>query len=1241
MSVPQDLEKILDRHPLWIDPGSVLSQAIELLQSLQGQADLCGYVLVGSAEQLLGVVTEREILRGVSAGLEIDGLRVEQVMSPLPPPIKDVQIPDWVTLAERMQQHQIRFWPVKDAQGQILGVIPQEQMLRVCLRSQSEQRARPPDMELQAELEFRTSIERSIPIGIAAADFTGRQTYVNDTFAQMLGWPKEELLDRSPPYVYWPPEEIDRITSAFEEGLAQGRPPLGWELTFMRRDGERFPVRILDAPVRDGQGQIIGMMASAQDITVERQILDQVKFQAAILDHVKDAVVVVDRNQKVIYWNDRAEQIYGFTQEEALQKSLQETIGYNWIHPQDEQDAWQALESAGSWQGEVIHRRKLGETFFAEISVSILTNEWGAQVGFLAVVRDISDRKSIEIALRESEEKRQLALDLTQTGHWSFQVNTGEAIWSDTHFRLMGIDPKQDPSNYLTWRDRVHPCDLTWVEQAFYNALEHRSQLEVEYRIIRPDGEIRWMLTKGHGVYDDHGRAVQMVGVMIDITERKLMEQRLQESESRFINLVANIPGAVFQYVLHDDGSDQVLYMSPGCYGLWEVGPEILQANSQIMWDMVHPDDLPAVVTSVINSAQILGPWDHSWRITTPSGKQKWLQGAGQPQAQENGDVIWDSIILDITDRKQAELETKRRLEQLQLLKEITQGIRQSLDLQTIFDTAVVGTGHLIQADQVTISQYRPELSLWICSSEYNARPHQPVALNTQIPDRNNTITARLKQGEIICINDTSQITDQINQQFAIEFPGAWLIIPIQIDSQTWGAMALHHFYEPLEWQDYQINLTLQIVDQLGVAIHQAQLFKQLTDINSELSYQVEVRNAELHTLISYERLLRLITDDVRASLDEAEILETTVRELTQALNLGACTVCLINPEQGSYTVAYECVGPMTPINGETIEIDPVVLAQLRQGLTLYYTTDHSIRGRCTLLICPIWKDDELYSILKLVRSPRQGFLLHEIRLAEQVAGQCGIGIRQAHLYQSVQQQVDQLMELNDLKEEFLNLVSHELRTPLTSMKMALTLLEMVGLTDPQVRYFNLLKQEWKKELDLVNNLLDLQRLESGKRTLELSEIILQDWIPELLSSFDLRCQEEQITLSSHLPDQLLSLSTDTELLMRILSELLNNAVKYTPHDHQIQLKVNSIPSQIQFQIINTGVEIPSDQLPHIFEKFHRVVTLDRYQRGGTGLGLPLVKKGVELLGGEIEVWSEAGSTCFQVTLPRDLQGNL
>ncbi|GAB4142167.1 MAG: EAL domain-containing protein [Cyanobacteria bacterium J069] len=143
--------------------------------------------------------------------------------------------------------------------------------------------------------------------------------------------------------------------------------------------------------------------------------------------------------------------------------------------------------------------------------------------------------------------------------------------------------------------------------------------------------------------------------VQLELAERRRMETALRESEARFQNMAANVPGAIFRYLLRPDGTDGVLYMSQGCARLWEVEAQAVVADASLLWQMVHPEDLPGMQASVMESAQTLEPWSWAWRITTPSGQEKWLEAAGRPTRYASGDIIWDTLILDVTDRKRAE----------------------------------------------------------------------------------------------------------------------------------------------------------------------------------------------------------------------------------------------------------------------------------------------------------------------------------------------------------------------------------------------------------------------------------------------------------------------------------------------------------------------------------------------------------------------------------------------------------
>ncbi|MFH7028084.1 MAG: PAS domain S-box protein [Heteroscytonema crispum UTEX LB 1556] len=255
---------------------------------------------------------------------------------------------------------------------------------------------------------------------------------------------------------------------------------------------------------------------------------------------------------------------------------------------------------------------------------------------------------------------------------------------------------------------------------------------------------------------------------------------------------------------------------------------------------------------------------------------------------------------------------------------------------------------------------------------------------------------------------------------------------------------------------------------------------------------------------------------------------------------------------------------------------------------------------------------------------------------------------------QSAQAQLEEMESLNRLKDEFLSTVSHELRTPLTNMKMAIQmlgialnreqnfLLEMAkpaGDRSKAARYFEILDNECDRQINLINNFLDLQRLDTAAKPLVLETIQVQQWLWRVVELFKARNrnwaeQELQLLIAPNLP----SLTCDPFSLERILIELLTKACKFSPPGVEITVTAQLKSNNIKFQVINFGVEIPTTELPRIFDKFYRIPSNDPWKQGGTGLGLALVQKLTKHLGGTIEVESGSNRTCFTILLPANCE---
>ncbi|MBW4608104.1 MAG: PAS domain-containing sensor histidine kinase [Hassallia sp. WJT32-NPBG1] len=256
---------------------------------------------------------------------------------------------------------------------------------------------------------------------------------------------------------------------------------------------------------------------------------------------------------------------------------------------------------------------------------------------------------------------------------------------------------------------------------------------------------------------------------------------------------------------------------------------------------------------------------------------------------------------------------------------------------------------------------------------------------------------------------------------------------------------------------------------------------------------------------------------------------------------------------------------------------------------------------------------------------------------------------------EAAQARFDEMESLNRLKDEFISTVSDELRTPLTNMKMAIQMLGislnkeqnfLSEMNKPQTerskaaRYFQILDNECDREINLINNFLDLQKLDSNAKPLVLETIQLQQWLWRVFQVFQARNRNSsQQELQLNIPANLPPLVCDPFSLERILLELLTNACKFSPPAAKITLTAQLKSKEIQLQVINTGVEIPTTEIPLIFNKFYRIPSNDPCKQGGTGLGLALVQKLILSLGGTIEVESESKHTCFTILLPRVCEG--
>ncbi|MGA7937854.1 MAG: PAS domain S-box protein, partial [Kovacikia sp.] len=879
-------------------------------------------------------------------------------------------------------------------------------------------------------------------------------------------------------------------------------------------------------------------------------------------------------------------------------------------------------------------------------------------VGGMAV--DITELKRTEAALRQSEVRYRLLASHFPNG-WIllFDRNLRYILADGIGLAALGLSKAEVEGRTM---GEVFPLETCEFVEPFYRAALKGKASVAEVPLANRVYLVHYLPIQN----DDEHLAAGMVMAQ-DITDRKQAEEALKLADFSFDRSAVS---AVWI------GSDaQILRVNEGTCQMLGYSREELQSKYVYEIDPNFPQEL----------------WAEHWQTLK---QQKTLTFITQLQRKDgslvpiettlnylefNGKEYNFAFARDISERVQAEAALQQQTERERLIEEITQHVRQSLNLEEILNTAVAEVQHFLQADRVVIYRFSADWSATSVAESVRLAHLSILGHSLQDPCFAEYGYILYQQGQISAIADTETADlqpcyRQLLKSFNVR---ANLIVPILHEDALWGLLIAQHCLSPHHWQEWEINLLRQLTNQLAIAIQQAELHQQVQQLNSSLEIQVQERTLELQQALEFEALLKQITDKVRDSLDEAQILQTAVQALGIGLNVLCCDIGFYNFEEGSSTVSCEYISSgVSAAKGQTFFFTNLsgVYNQLLQGQYVQFSSlvepcfvRKGAAPQFTILTCPLMDDQGVLGDLWLYRFREDCFNALEVRLVEQVANQCAIALRQSRLYQVAQAQVTELEQLNKLKDDFLSTVSHELRSPMSNIKMAIQMLE-VSLPaadlaqvegDRTSRYFNILRHECQREINLINDLLDLTRLDSGTEPLHLATMALQIWIPHVLEPFEERIHTQQQQLQIQIPPTLPPITTDLSYLERVLTELLNNACKYTPLGETITVSVKMVRSdqgiepnasrmhqeaassldnaQFQITIRNSGIEIPGSELERIFDRFYRIPNNDPWKHGGTGLGLALVKRLVEQLKGTIVASSDQGQTMFTIQIPLNL----
>jgi len=401
----------------------------------------------------------------------------------------------------------------------------------------------------RSEQRWQTAFENSA-IGITMRDRSGRYIAANSVFQKMLGYTESELSQLSFLDVTYDEDHAANL-ELIRELLEGKRQHFQIEKRYRHKDGTLIWVRNNVTLVPGMSDREPFLFAVVEDITQhkleESARRDSEARYRVVVETASDAVVSMDENGAILLANPATSRVFGYEPAELIGKPLTMLMPESMRKLHD--GGFQRYLATGqrhlNWQGtELIGLRKNGEEFPAEVSFGELIRN-GRRV-FTGFIRDISEQKGAQEALRRSEAYLAESQRLTHTGSWASHATTHEALyWSEEMFRIFGFDPQQGLPMREQWLQRIHPEDRDRVkQQASDRMFLQKLDSDLEYRIVLPDGTVKHIHGLAHPVLSLNGELVEVVGTVVDITERKRAEnerERLQllQADLAHINRVS------------------------------------------------------------------------------------------------------------------------------------------------------------------------------------------------------------------------------------------------------------------------------------------------------------------------------------------------------------------------------------------------------------------------------------------------------------------------------------------------------------------------------------------------------------------------------------------------------------------------------------------------------------------------------------------------------------------------------
>ncbi len=510
-----------------------------------------------------------------------------------------------------------------------------------------------------AETQLFHDVFNASPIGIAVENLEGQPLFVNPAFCSFLGFSQEELRNKHC-VDFSPREDAEKDWTLFQQLRAGVIDHYQLEKRYFRRDGSLVWGSLSISLLKSSPSPLV--LAMVEDITDKKKAEEALFRHAAVIESSDDAIASGTLDGIIVSWNTGAQKIYGYTEAEAVGKPI------NMLVPPELQDEenkiLEMLRAGGRIQHfETVRVTKTGERVDVSLTISPIKDSTGRTVGISGIARDINERKLAEEALRASEERLRLAQKAAGIGAFERNVRTGVVTWSTDLEPMYGLQPGAlDGKTTAFFRNLIHPDDQAGVIKLVDAAMKSGQPTKGEWRVVWADGSVHWIAGHWQVFMDAYGEPSKIIGVNIDVTERKLADEArlevnrtleaqavlLQSHEELLRIFVKHVPAAVamldrdMRYLQVSDrwcadfslDSSEILGRSH-----YEVFPDLPER-----WKEIHRRGLAGETLRAEED-----PWERA-------GSTNWSRWEIRPW--QNQDGVQGGILIfseDITHRKHAE----------------------------------------------------------------------------------------------------------------------------------------------------------------------------------------------------------------------------------------------------------------------------------------------------------------------------------------------------------------------------------------------------------------------------------------------------------------------------------------------------------------------------------------------------------------------------------------------------------